>query len=186
MKKIIVAALLFGYSTRAIGQQKVADPTLQNLTKLDIGLGGAGITLQKKLAKNFLIDLSAGVGGGYDVSEDAVMYEWNLLLPAFYASATPKLYFNRQRRINKKKSILNNAGDYFGIRFKATTGSVAPNDYLRPAMLMNLHWGLQRPLGSRWTINTHAGIGYATDINSGFGSIYPALDLKFSYLLNRR
>ncbi|MGZ5191843.1 MAG: hypothetical protein ACXWCZ_12590 [Flavisolibacter sp.] len=52
-------------------------------------------------------------------------------------------------------------------------------------MLFNLHWGLQRPVGKRWTFNTHIGVGYATDAtdlsNTG-GTVYPAMDLRFAYV----
>lgn len=50
-------------------------------------------------------------------------------------------------------------------------------------MLVNVHWGLQRVIAARWAFNTHLGVGYAVDLNSRFGTIYPALDLNYSYIL---
>jgi hypothetical protein len=51
-------------------------------------------------------------------------------------------------------------------------------------MLANLHWGIQRALGKHWAFNCHAGAGYALDIDYDFGTIYPAIDFKFSYVFS--
>ena len=50
-------------------------------------------------------------------------------------------------------------------------------------MLVNVHCGLQKVIAVRWAFNTHLGVGYAVDSNSRFGTIYPAVDLNFSYIL---
>ncbi len=53
------------------------------------------------------------------------------------------------------------------------------------AGLANVHWGIQRPLSDKWILNAHAGAGYAKDLGSIFGTVYPALELKFSYLFTK-
>jgi hypothetical protein len=48
---------------------------------------------------------------------------------------------------------------------------------------------MQKAIGNRWTLNAHFGLGYAidaVDLNNSAGTIYPALDLKFSYILNKK
>ena len=81
-----------------------------------------------------------------------------------------------------------NAGNYIGIRVKYTTKGISESSSVRDALLFNAHWGMQRGIGKRWTMNAHFGAGYAldaTDLNNSEGTIYPALDLKFSYILNK-
>jgi len=48
-----------------------------------------------------------------------------------------------------------------------------------------VHWGIQRPLSNKWILNAHAGAGHAQDFGSVFGTIYPALELKFFYLFTK-
>lgn len=80
----------------------------------------------------------------------------------------------------------NNAGNYIGLRFKYNTPDVAMSGTPRNAFLFNIHWGLQRPIGESWSFYTQAGGGYGFDIESGFSTFYPAVDLKFSYLIVKR
>lgn len=170
----------------ATAQDSSKDTPLKSLTKLDLGFGGVGFSYEPRLSNKMTIDLSAGVGGGYSVSEDRVDYRWDLLQPSIYFIVNPKLYYNRQRRINKGKSVLNNSGNYFGLRIKYTTESISSgNYYARDAALVNLHWGMQRAVGKKWIFNAHAGLGYAGDIGTGFGTPYPALDVKFAYLFTK-
>ncbi len=186
MKQIILAALLTGLMHASLAQTDKPDYKLSNLTKLDLGLQGIGISFEPRIGKKLTMDLSAGAGGGYSISEDRVEYEWNILQPAFYFSVTPKYFYNIHQRHNKGKATRFNSGNYIGLRLKYTTPSIAPNDYLRDALLVNLHWGLQRALGGNWTFNSHIGAGYARDLSSEFGTIYPALDFKFSYIISRK
>ena len=158
---------------------------LEKLVKVDIGLQGVGFTFEPVLNRKTTIDLSFGAGGGYDVWESGVGYEWNILQPAFYFSVTPKYYYNRQKRNNEGKLSRLNSGNYMGLRVKFTTPSVAPNDALRESLLVNLHWGIQRAIAKRWTLNSHVGAGYAQDLSSQFGTVYPSIDFKFSYYLSK-
>jgi hypothetical protein len=188
MKNVIFTLFLstsiFYSSAQSSGEQT----KLRTLTKLDLGLQGVGFTFEPRLSKNMTMELSAGAGGGYNVSESEFHYEWNLFDPAFYFSVTPKLYYNRLKRMNKGKSIRNNSGNYFGLRIKYTTPSLSGDTDVWETMLMNIHWGLQRPLGYRWTFNTSFGVGYAADaadVSDLYGTLYPALDVKFSYVFSK-
>ena len=184
MKRTLISILFTGLIFLAVGQNVSSNTSLKSLTKLDVGLQGVGFTYEPRLSNKLTIDLSVGAGGGYDVYEGGVGYEWNIIQPAFYFSVTPKFFYNRKKRLEKARSTKFNSGNYIGLRLKYTTPSVAPNDPLRDALLINLHWGLQRAIGKRWTFNTHIGGGYAQDLNSQFGTIYPALDFKFSYIIS--
>jgi hypothetical protein len=134
---------------------------LTTLTKLDLGLMGVGFTVEPRLGNHMTMDLSVGAGGGYEVYSSNFHHTWNLFDPSFYFSVTPKLYYNRARPIGGDTDAFNTA-------------------------LMNIHWGMQRPAGTRWIFNTHFGVGYATDLEGFGGTLYPSLDLKFSYIFSKQ
>jgi hypothetical protein len=162
---------------------------LQPLTKLNLELQGVSLSYEPRLGNSATIDLSAGVGtGGYDIWS-SFTYVIDPTSPTAFISITPKFYYNRNKRLSKGKTGDLNSGNYIGLRVKYTTRGLAENPDVRDALLFNAHWGMQRAISKRWTLNIHFGAGYgidATDLNNSEGSIYPALDLKFSYLLNKR
>jgi hypothetical protein len=53
-------------------------------------------------------------------------------------------------------------------------------------VLTNIHWGIQRAIGGHWLFNFQSGVGYAIDGECGCGTIYPALDVKFAYVLGKK
>lgn len=181
MKKIILLVCGFGFLHTSYGQQLEINSRLSSIAKIDLGFQGIGFTYEPRLSNSLTMDLSAGVGGGYNISEESLEYE--MLKPALYFSVTPKYYYNLQKRIAKGKTVLHNSGNYIGLRFTFNSPLYNKTDIIRRSILTNLHWGIQRAIGSRWTINSHVGIGYSQDIEYDFGTIYPALDFKFSYIL---
>jgi len=178
--------LLIGIVTLA---QKSTESKLRSLTKLNLELQGFGISLEPRLGNLATIDVSAGIGtGGYDIWSESFTYVVYPQGPTAFISITPKIYYNRKKRIEKGKPVALNSGNYFGLRIKYTTRSIAENTDIRDALLYNAHWGMQRALGKKWTVNTHFGVGYAidaTDLSNSEGTFYPAVDLKFSYIFNK-
>lgn len=165
-------------------------PPLRTVTRIDLGLQGLGISLEVPVGRKYTIEFSGGLGGGYEVSDSSFSYDWGLLNPCAYFSVNGRYYYNRDRRAAKRKSLLLNAGDYFGVRLKYTSPEVTGDGSMSDAVLVNVHWGMQRPIGRKWTINGHAGIGWGYNaINSiapGGGRVYPAAEFKISYALNRK
>jgi hypothetical protein len=185
MKKFFLSVLFSGCLFLAFGQEQSVSSELRSLTKLDLGFEGIGFTYEPKIAKIMTLELSAGMGGGYSIGEGSIQYISRILFPAFYFSANPKLFYNRQRRVEKGRSTKFNSGNYIGLKAKYTTPSIAPDNTENNALLVNLHWGMQRAIGKRWTINTHFGFGYAQDFETNFGTIYPSVDLHFSYVFSK-
>ena len=164
------------------------DTKLHPLTKLDLGLQGAGVSFERRLGNAASIDLSAGFGGGYDIWSHSFTYVGQVFSPSGYVSITPKFFYNRLKRIAKGRSVELNGGNYIGLRIKYTTRGIAENPDAWDALLFNIHWGLQRAIAKRWTVNTHLGIGYAidaVDLNHVPGSFYPAMGFNFSYILSK-
>lgn len=170
--------------------QKNADNKLQPLTKLNLELQGFSLSYEPKLGNAATIDLSGGIGtGGYDIWTNSFTYIVDPLSPTAFISITPKFYYNRNKRLKKGKPSFLNSGNYFGLRIKYTSASLTENTNERDALLFNVHWGMQRAISKRWTLNTHFGVGYAldaTDLNNSEETFYPVLDLKFSYILNKQ
>ena len=183
MKRIILLFSLLGYLYSSTGQTPTAAPELSNLMKIDLGLQGIGLTYEPRLSKKITVDLSAGAGGGYDIAEGSIKYRIYFFKPAFYFSVTPKYFYNRHSRSLKEKTTYLNSGNYFGIRLKYITPNDKKTDCTRNSILVNAHWGVQRAFDSHWIFNAHAGVGYAQDIDYGFGTIYPSIDVKISYAL---
>jgi hypothetical protein len=186
MKKGTSTLFLLMAVLLSTAQKNSEQGQLTTLTKLDLGLMGVGFTVEPRLGNHMTMDLSVGAGGGYEVYSSNFHHTWNLFDPSFYFSVTPKLYYNRARRMAKGKSVKNNAGNYFGLRLKYTTPSIGGDTDAFNTALMNIHWGMQRPAGTRWIFNTHFGVGYATDLEGFGGTLYPALDLKFSYIFSKQ
>lgn len=163
---------------------------IQPFTKLDLGLQGFGLSFERRLGNASAIEFSAGIGtGGYDIWYNSFSYEVNPVDPTGYISITPKFYYNRAKRLAKGKPAELNAGNYFGARIKYTTRGISENTGAWDALLFNLHWGMQRAIGKRWGFQSHFGLGYAidaVDLNNSAGTVYPALDLKFFYILNKQ
>lgn len=158
---------------------------LTPLTKIDLSPGGAGVSREMKLGNKLTFLAGAGMGGGYDVAEGRIAVTWSILSPAFYFNASPRLYYNREKRAGKQKDTKFNSGNYVGLGVKYVTSDIGDDPAQRSAMLVNGHWGLQRYMGRKWVFDTHLGAGYAWDTNNRFGTIYPSLELKFSYVLNK-
>jgi hypothetical protein len=180
IKSITFLTLFLGHLLSSFGQNPKSDFKLSGLTKLDIGGQGIGLTYEPRLSNKMTADISAGAGGGYNIAEESI--EINYLKPAFYFSLTPKYFYNRQSRIDKGKTTLFNSGNYIGLRLKYVTPIDRKSDLSRNSILANLHWGVQRVIENHWTFNSHIGLGYARDIDYGFGTIYPAIDFKLSYI----
>lgn len=183
MKFFILLIFLLGILTLSFAQVS-GDNKLQNLTTLDFGFQGVGITFKPRISNKSVIDLSAGIGGGYDIAEGHLDYTFDLLHPSFYFSATPRIYYNRNKHISLGKNASYNSGNYIGLRVKYVTAGMSGDGQTRNSLLVNFHWGLQRAIGTRFALNAHVGAGYAQDLENRFGTVYPSVDFKFSYILS--
>ncbi len=147
---------------------------------VDLSLISSGITQQVVAGDKFVIDFSGGIGPGYDIAEGSHSV---VFLPALYGSVTPKFYYNLSKRVGKGKSTDRNGGNFIGARVKYSLPVFVDSDQIRNSLLINGFWGLQRPLGAKWIFSGQVGAGYALDTDYNFGTIYPAFDFKFGYVI---
>ena len=173
---------------------------LQSLTKIDLGLQGIGLSSERRLGRRSIIEFSAGLGGGYAITGKDFTYTFNISAPELYLSINPRFYYNTQKRINSNKSIAGNTGNYFGMRLKYVTedlvkdhdevytpkGLITTTGPVWDALLLNVHWGLQRPISKRWLVNAHVGPGFSVAAHYfGYNRIYPSLEARLSYLFKK-
>lgn len=182
MKSLITLVILLWSFSELMAQKSLnVDTALTSIKRIELGLQGFGVGYEHPIGNRITLDMAVGAGGAYWVEPGSLTYSWSLLQPALYVSVTPKWYFNREKRQRKGKSLALNAGNYLGLRTKMVTANSDRVDPTFPTLLMNLHWGLQRPLGGRWLFQTHAGVGVANNLSQRGTMVYPALDFRFSY-----
>lgn len=198
MKTNILLAGLSLLSITAFSQtQEIAQPAgLISMTKLEAGLHGIGIGYEIPLGQTFTIDLSAGLGGGYSIEDEAYANGFRstfiLREPAAYFRSRVKYTYNRAKRAIKNKSMLNNTGNYVSFQTKYATNRVfETNEWnaiatpINRTLLNELQWGMQRPLGQRFTFNAHLGMGYAYDFDFRNSQAYPAAGLQLAYIISK-
>jgi hypothetical protein len=165
----------------------------ESFSKLDFGPQGIGPSFETRLGNKWMVDLSLGAGGGYAILGNEFKYKLSGLSgPEIYFSINPRFYYNRAKRLAAGKSIARNSGNYWGIRLKYVTDKIAENFVVWDALLFNIHWGMQRPVGKRWVFNSHIGPGFgmvyylfSKDQLPGLNSLYPSIELKISYLFKK-
>lgn len=176
MKKCLLAALLVANAS------VFAQSTLEKVGKVSLGLQGAEFSYELPLGKSLLLESAAGLGVGMEVDHNKSTYSFYLLDPVPFVSTELKWMYNREKRGAKEKNNANNAGNYVGLQTKYSFGH--PNSLaLNKALLTDIHWGLQRSLGTKFTLNTNIGLGYMYDFDTTYGDVAPVLRLKFGYRL---
>ncbi len=177
MKKYLLVAFLLANATTCFAQS-----TLEKVGKVSLGLQGAEFSYELPLGTSFLLESAAALGVGMNTDSGGSTYSFYLLDPVPAISTELRWIYNREKREVKEKNNANNAGNYVGLQTKYSFGnnnSLALNKVL----LTDIHWGLQRSLGTKFTFNTNVGLGYMYDFDTTYGSIAPVLRVKFGYRL---
>ena len=149
--------------------------------KIDLGLGGIGFTLEQRLVESLTLNMSVGFGGAYYITESTFDYILNPLKPALYVGINPRFFYNQKKRMSGNKKTTFNTGNYWGVKIKYASKSISSDIYSYNVLLYNAHWGMQRAIGERFLFNFHSGVGYGGNISTKYDTVYPAVDLKFSY-----
>ena len=183
MKKLLftICLSIFVFTNLAAQQEP-----LKKMFKTDFNFAGLGLSYETPLSEKWTVDLSVGIGAAHNAN-NGLSVEWILNeVPAAYIKSEFKYFYNREKRFKKGKNNANNSGNYWAFQTKfATERFSEPSIFSTSSnvLLNEFHWGMQRSLGSNWLFNTHFGLGYARDFTFDSGSLYPALGLKFTYIL---
>lgn len=177
MKKYLLGAFLVANVATCFAQS-----TLEKVGKVSLGLQGVEFSYELPLGKSLLLESAAGLGVGMNADSGGSTYSFYLLDPVPSISTELKWIYNREKREVKERNNANNAGNYIGLQTKYSLGN-ANNISLNKALLTDLHWGLQRSLGTKFTFNTNVGLGYMYDFDTTYGDVAPVLRVKFGYRL---
>jgi len=166
MKKIIFLVLIIF----PLLLKSQIDTSLVSLNKIELGFNGLSLGTEIPLSKKLLINITGGIGGGYQISRNDITYfvsnrEASLFIKTELIHYTKKLL---------KEHINHNFGNYRGVQLKYATRSRSTNN----ALLFEFHWGWQRAIGSFAYLNMHIGIGRAFNLENGLAAFYPAMGLK--------
>jgi hypothetical protein len=179
MQKILLVIFLSIISFKATAQQKNIE-NLDNFGKIELGFHGLSFAYELPLSNKFAWENAIGAGMGMNAEPGSATYSLDVVRPVPFLKSKLKFVYNINKRIEKNKNIRNNAGNYIALQSKYSFGRVGNNSY-NQSMLTELHWGIQRNLGSNFIFNTHVGFGYLGDFTSNSGSLSPTIGLAFAY-----
>ena len=164
--------------------------SLETIQKLGLGINGLDLAVEIPLAENITIEPAIGLGPSYDFREDDIFmgrsgFHWALLEPSVHVSAHGKFFYNRDKRIQKRKSMLLNSGKFIGVKVKYVSTPLTNDEYhgQTNTLIANLNWGGQRNIGKYWNYSYFLGVSYGRNLDSSYGTLYPGIDLKVAYVL---
>lgn len=180
-----IVALIFCLFLTAISSAQQND-YLDSFLRVNLGLHGAELTYELPINKsNLVLESGLGLGLGYQTTgTNDVNYTFALETPAVFFKSELKYLYNREKRSSKGKSIVNNSGGYLALQTKYSLGNNTVFK-LSNALLTEIHWGFQTPLGERFLFNLHLGLGYMNDFTFNRNAVSPTLGIRFGYRLNK-
>lgn len=183
--KLPLFVFLFALLTQA---SSLSSQSLQTIQKLGVGLNGIELAVEIPVAENITIEPAVGLGPSYDISEwdsNWVSYHWAIAEPSVHASVYGKLFYNRDKRMRKGKSMLFNSGKFIGAKIKYVSKPLTDYEYhdMDNTLLVNLNWGGQRNIGRYWNYSYSIGLGYGYNLDYSRSTFYPAFDVKVAYVL---
>jgi hypothetical protein len=69
MKSIILLTSIVTMLNVTYAQQVTNETNLSSLTKVYFGFQGIGLTYEPRISNKLTLDISGGIGGGYDIAE---------------------------------------------------------------------------------------------------------------------
>jgi len=165
-----------------LGNAQQSNDTYRNSRVIEIGTHGLSVGYDILIGNKSFLNFETGVGGGYNLNDDAVSYILNFSKPTPYVKSSYSFFYNKDKRISKGKSLKNNSGNFIEAQLKYSFGNKNDID-LNKSLLTDLHWGIQRSIGSNFYFRTHVGIGYLQDFDLSKGNLTPTLGFKFGYNL---
>lgn len=161
MKKLIVILSFIGMITGISAQEATVE---NSITGVQTGLLGLWVNNETRLSKQIALRTEVGldaeiIGGAYI---DGLTYDTGT---SFYISpvitAEPRWYFNLDKRTRKGKSILNNSGNFLGLKmsYHPDWFVISNRENAKIADQINIipKWGIKRSIGQHF--NYEAGIG---------------------------
>lgn len=183
MKKIFLLLTLL-FSILSYSQKN--NTSLDSFLKIEGFIDKIGVGYELPINDKFLLDLNAGIGGANIIQPNEVGYKLgksnNLNYNGIFIKGQLRYYINRENRVNKNRSLSNNAGSFIGLQSKFNFNG--NKDYIGKTLLTDIHFGQQFPLGNHFIFRYHLGLGYANNFDFKYSSLYPAFNISFGYRIN--
>ena len=178
MKKLTLIFLLFPCVV-LFSQEKATD-----LFSIKAGLVGAWLGYEKSVNDVFTVNGEIGYEGGVfagEIWENDFNYVFTSTL-----SLEARYYYNFNRRIEKGKNTLNNAGNFLGLELAFTPdwGTISNSDDISVVRTFSIipKYGLRRNLSNKFNFELAFGPGYQWGGNKLNGATFAA-DIRFGFIL---
>lgn len=158
----------------------LSQQTYSSLSKVELGGQGIELGYSHLISNSTFIDVSGGVGAGYNADDGLAEYVFSLGKPIPFLKTSINYFYNKEKRLAKGKSIKNNSGNFLGFQMKYSFGNNDDIDFNK-SLLTEFHWGIHRTLGGNFFFDSHIGIGYLHDYTVRNGSITPTIGISFGY-----
>ncbi|WP_372917675.1 hypothetical protein [Salegentibacter sp.] len=179
MKKTLLVILLATLGFNANAQEKKND-NLDNFGKIELGFHGLSFGYDLPISNKFVWENAIGAGMGMSAENNSASYTLDITRPVPFFKSKLKFVYNINKRIEKEKITLNNSGNFVALQTKYSFGRGGSNTF-NPAMLTEVHWGIQRSLGGNFIFNTHIGLGFVRDFDTNSTAFSPTFGLAFGY-----
>ncbi|MDY6025640.1 DUF3575 domain-containing protein [Bergeyella zoohelcum] len=164
--------------TKIFCQEKNA---LKQHLKAEFSLINLSLDYDLPLSEKFLLNLSAGVGGANLFSNNRAEYRLGNGYSGQFAKVQARYYLNREKRAEKGKSLVGNAGSF--VAFQSKFNWNGGKEYIGEALLNDITFGQILPLGKRITFKYYVGAGYGYNLKYNQGMVYPAISLSFGFVI---
>ena len=159
MKKIFLLSVVM---VSLLGYSQNSDVALSKTGKVELFFDKIGIGYEYPLSNNLLLG-----------KENEKSYN------GIYLKGQVRYYFSRENRAKKNRSLVNNAGSFWGVQSKFNFNG--NKDYIGKVLMTDVHFGQQLPLGNHFVFRYHVGLGYAKNFDYQYTSLYPAINVAFGY-----
>lgn len=182
INKIFLLFVFCGSLTKIFCQENIM---FQQHLKAEIFLDKISIDYDLPLSEKFLLNLSAGIGGANFVGDEKVEYKLGRDNGYDYfgqfAKAQVRYYLDREKRAERGKSLIGNAGSF--IAFQSKFNWNGGKWYIGEALLNDITFGQILPLGKKITFKYNVGAGYGYNLKYNQGMVYPAINLSFGLVI---
>jgi len=180
MKKTLLVILLLALGFNASAQE--TNNNLDKFGKFELGFHGLSFGYELPISNKFVWENALGAGLGMNAENSSVSYTLDFIRPVPFFKSKLKFVYNINKRIEKEKVTVNNSGNYVALQTKYSFGKSGSFTY-NPALLTEVHWGIQRSLGGNFIFNTHIGLGFVRDFDTSSTAFSPTFGLAFGYRL---
>ncbi len=176
-KPFILYILFFGQ----LGFAQSSKPDSPDyIGRLNLGPHGLEISYELPFSKSIIWENNLGIGMGMEGHSSSASYTFYLDRPVPFVKSQLKWLYNRKKRRSKGRSLHNNSGNFVGLQSKYSFGDSDLLDNNR-ALLVEIHWGMQKNLGERFIFNLHLGLGLMGDFDNLEGVLTPTFGFRFGY-----